>query len=81
MYLSRLICTLPLTFKVYLPLSSCVSGHVTSGKTCTAYSQVGLGESLLLASSCHLPIRQSHGGPRLDSCSMGLAILSALVYT
>ena len=43
------------------------------------YSQVWSGESLSFAFSCQLLIRQSHGGPRLDSYSMGLTILSALV--
>ena len=54
-------------------------GHVTSGATYTAYNQVGSGESLVLTFCCQLAIRQSHGEPRLDSCSMGLTILSALV--
>ena len=62
-----------------IPCGTALFGCVTSGATYTAYSQVGPGESLSLAFSCQLPIRHSHGGPRLDSCSMGLAILSALV--
>ena len=46
----------------YRPIWSCdfwCNFHVKSA---------GSGESLLLAFSCQLPIRQSHGGPRLDSC-------------
>ena len=50
-----------------IPCGTALFGHVTSGAT------------LSLAFSCQLPIRQSHGGHRLDSRSMGLAILSALV--
>ena len=50
-------------------------GRVTSGATYTAYDRA----SHFRSHFQQLPIRQSHGGPRLDSRSMGLAILSALV--
>ena len=54
-----------------IPCGTALFGHVTSGATYMAYDRASHSRSL--------PIRQSHGGPRPDSCSMGLAILSALV--
>ena len=66
-----------------IPCGTALFGHVTSGATCMHGPQssgIGhTGDRVTLARVCQLPIHQSHGGPRLDSCSMGLAILSALV--
>ena len=54
-----------------IPCGTTLIGHVTSGGTSTATLKSDrAGESLAL--SCQF-LRQSYGGPRLDSCSMGLA--------
>ena len=52
---------------------------MTSDATCTVKWDLPSGESLSLAFSCQLPMHQSHGGPRLDSCMQHGTILSTLV--
>ena len=71
-----------------IPCGTALFGHVTSGATCTACSQVGSGiqaiESLSLAFFkyvSYLYVSLTVDVPRLDSCSMGLANYSFSVST